>query len=239
MKKIKVFLFDEQEIFLAGLKLKLKLFFQEIEIIGDATNYAQLEKKLSLYEIPDILIFGNNLPDNKGIKQAQSIKQKPELTNVKIIIISAYSSCSNAYHNYELITEAIDLGLSGYLLKDSKIEDILIAIRMVMTGESFVIGNTIDLKELNTEILEDRKRLQSFLKKQTNFRLTCREIEVIKLISEGYSSKQIGSHLGISEEAVTNHKDNIKLKLKEQYNINIKNVVDLIVWAIRNRIIQL
>jgi len=237
MKRYKVFLLDKHEIFLTGLTHKLKPYFEEIEIIGEALNFARLNNELLKGNIPDVLILDYNLPDKNGIEIVRSLKQKQEFQQIKTIILSDYTCLTLTKHNYELLKNAIDTGINGYLLKDSKIEDIIEAVRKVMSGESFVLGKTMDLGEINKEIIEDRKRLLLFLKRQNNFSLTDREIEIVKLLSEGYSSKQIGVKLKISEEAVTNHKDNIKLKLKEKYNINIKNVVELIVWAIRNKII--
>lgn len=237
MYKIKIILVDDHEIFLAGLKLKLELFQNEIEVAGEACSFEEL---VPLFKkcIPDLILLDFNLPGKNGIEIAEFLSENSEFKKIKTIILSAFTSRTLSLKNYELICEAIDVGINGYLLKDSKTSHIVEAIRNVMAGDTFILGKTINLQEVNKELIKDRKRLALILKRQKNFGLTNREVEILKYLSEGYSSKQIGFLLKISEDSITNHKDNIRLKLKEKYNITLKNVVEMIVWAIKNKVIQ-
>jgi len=238
MKRIKIILLDRHEIFLAGLRSKFTELASEFEIIGETSDQNELFNLLTKHKIPDVLVIDYNLPGGNGFDVIRKLRQDQDFKKIKIIVLTDYTSPILSYHNYEFIREAIDIGANGYLLKDSKFDDLANAIRKVVADDEFVLGKTVNLQEISQEMIKDRRSLLARLKKQNNFNLTQREIEVIRLLAQGYSSKQIGFRLQISEDAVTNHKDNIKSKLKEKYNINLKNVVEMIVWAIKNKIIQ-
>jgi DNA-binding NarL/FixJ family response regulator len=238
MDKIKLILVDDHEIFIAGLRLKLASYSDSMELIAEASDSQGLMFHLSNGLLPDIILMDYNLPDLDGISIAKHLKNHEKYKTIKIIILSAYSSHFLNAHNYDLIREAIDTGIEGYLLKDSKIDEITLAISNVINGETFVLGNTINIQAINREIIEDRQRLMNYLKKQNNFSLTKREVEILQLFTQGHSAKTIANLLIISEEAVTNHKDNIKLKLKEKYGLDFKNVVELVVWAIKNKVVK-
>lgn len=237
MNKIKLILVDDHEIFLAGLRMKLAAYSDSVEVIAEATDFKGLMVHLGNGLSPDLLLLDYHLPDKDGIGITRLLKYHDDYKYIKIIILSAYSSQYMNEHNYDLIREAIDAGVDGYLLKDTAIEEIVFAAGKVMLGETFVLGETINIHELNKEIIEDRQRLRGFLKKHNNYSLTGKEIEILQLTAQGHSAKIIASQLKISEETVTNHKDNIKLKLKEKYDIDFKNTVELVVWAIRNKIV--
>ncbi|RPH28703.1 MAG: DNA-binding response regulator [Bacteroidales bacterium] len=194
--------------------------------------------KLESSIIPDVILMDYHLTGLDGISICRNLKSHEKYKGIKTIILSAYSSQFLDAHNYDLIREAIDVGIEGYLLKDSNIDEIINAITEVVHGKTLVMGETVDIREINKEIIEDRRRLVNFLKKNNNYCLTGKEIEILQLLSQGHSAKTIASQLGISEEGVTNHKDNIKHKLNERYGLNFKNVVELIVWAIKNKIVK-
>jgi len=238
MNKIRLILVDDHEIFIAGLKLKLASHSDSMEVIAEASDCEGLMVHLGNGLIPDVILMDYHLPDRDGISIAMQLKNHETYKAIKIIILSAYSSHFLDAHNYDLIREAIDTGIEGYLLKDSKIDEIILAIRNVINGETFALGETVNIQEINKEIIEDRRRLLSYLKKHNNYCLTEKEVEILQLLSQGHSAKNIANQLGISEEAVTNHKDNIKLKLREKYGLDFKNVVELVVWAIKNKVVK-
>jgi len=194
--------------------------------------------KLESSIIPDVILMDYHLTGLDGISICRNLKSHEKYKEIKTIILSAYSSQFLNAHNYDLIREAIDAGVEGYLLKDSKIDEIINAITEVIHGKTFVMGETVDIREINKEIVEDRRRLMSYLKKHNSYSLTQKEVEILQLLAQGHSAKTIANQLGISEEGVTNHKDNIKHKLKERYGLNFKNVVELIVWAIKSKVVK-
>jgi DNA-binding NarL/FixJ family response regulator len=238
MDKIKLIIVDDHEIFLAGLRLKLASYSDSLEVIAEAKDFKGLMVHLSNGIIPDVLLMDYHLPDQDGISIARHLKNHIEYKSIRIIILSAYSSHFLNAHNYDLIREAIDTGIEGYLLKDSGIDEITIAISNVINGKTFVLGETVNIHDINREIIEDRRKLMNYLKKHNNYSLTDKDVEILRLLMQGHSAKTIANVLGISEEAVTNHKDNIKLKLKEKFGLDFKNVVELVVWAIKNKIVK-
>jgi DNA-binding NarL/FixJ family response regulator len=140
--------------------------------------------------------------------------------------------------DYDYVIAAIDAGADGYMLKDSDIIQIGQAIEEVMQGNGFYLGETFNIKEASRVIISNQKKLISFLKKEKNFGLTQREVEVIKYLSQGLSAKMIASNMNVSEDVVTSFKDNIKRKLQENYDIELKNMVEIVVWAIKNEVIM-
>lgn len=238
MKIIKVFLVDDHEIFLAGLKFKLAPYAGEIEIVGTATSVAQAFELLDSGIIPDVILMDYNLPGENGIDVALKLRENASFRNTKCIILSAYTSHYLIDQNYDLVCQALDDGIEGYLLKDSSIEDIVSAIHAVAEGDTLVFGETIDLLAVNKVIFQERRRRHSLFKKGNQYGLSTRQIEILQQMAKGFSAREIAGQLNISEEAVTNHKDNIKLKLDEKYGLKFRNVVELIVWAVKNKVIN-
>jgi DNA-binding NarL/FixJ family response regulator len=238
MDKIKLILVDDHEIFIAGLRLKIASYSDSMEVIAEASDCDGLLVHLNNGLIPDVILMDYHLPDQDGISIARQLKIHSKYKTIKIIILSAYSSHFLNSHNYDLIREAIDTGIEGYLLKDSKIEEIVFAIGNVINGKTFVLGETVNIQDINREIIEDRRRLMNYLKKHNNYSLTDKDVEILQLLTQGHSAKTIANQLGISEEAITNHKDNIKVKLKGKYGLDFKNVVELVVWAIKNKVVK-
>lgn len=239
MKQLSVILVDDHEIFLTGLKVLLDNFKGLIRVDGIAKSFSGLRKLLDAGVKPDFILLDYLLSDSDGIKICEWIRKYPEWKDIKVIMLSAYTSHYLSSKNFEIIIQSIDEGANGYLLKDSSVNEIFTAMNEILSGEIFVLGNTLDLKEINKQIISDRRRLKRFLKYQSNFSLTRREIEIIKMMATGQSAKEISNLLGVSEEAITNHKDNIRSRLKDKYDINFRNSTELIVWAIKNRIIEI
>ena len=238
MERIKIIIVDDHGIFIAGLRLKLMQYSEQIEILADASGYEELMTHLQNNILPDVMLLDYHLSAKDGISITKELKRHESYSKIKVIILSAYSSNFLNARNYDLIREAIDANVDGYLLKDSNIDEIATTIRQVFENKTFVLGQTVNVQEINKEIIEDRRRLITYLKKHNNYCLTDKEIEILQLLTDGHSAKTIANCLGTSEEAVTNHKDNIKHKLKEKYGLDFKNVVELIVWAIKNKIVK-
>jgi two-component system, NarL family, response regulator DegU len=236
MNKISIALVDDHKIFRDGLKLNLKEYSDQIEIIGEVEDGKELMQLLQ-DKTCDIVMFDYQLRDTSGIQIAVELRSYSAFDGIKMIMLTAHKSNTIFAPNYELIIEAIDCGFDAYLLKDSSIEEIVECINKVQDGDHFFLGETIDIKEINKILIKDRKHLNVLLRKYRNFGLSDREIEIIKSLSQGLSAKEIGVKLHISEDAVNSHKDNIKNKLHEKHDLNLRNNVELVVWAIKNKII--
>jgi len=218
MNKIKIILVDDHEIVRDGIK-SLLLNNENIEIISEASNSGELYKSLES-SVPDLIIMDISLPGKSGIEITKELSEEsPEL---KVLILSMFTE-------EEFIFNAIKAGAKGYLPKNSKQEDLIKAINIIQNGEEF-------FSPLISEVV-----MKSYIKKirskkninpnQNN--LSARELEVLKLIAEGITNKEISEKLFISIRTVETHKTHILQKL------NLKSTVDLVKYAIKNEIIRL
>ncbi len=210
MKKINVILADDHNIIREGLAAILQRH-PDIEVIaqaGDGRSTVQLTKEL----VPDVVVMDVTMPGLNGIEAARQIIS--ECSSVKVIALSVHSS-------KQFIIEMLKTGASGYLLKDCVSDDLAYAIRSVAAGQNYlspqiariVIKNYInDLETLKTSVFSI---------------LTHREREVLQLMAEGKSTKQIASMLNLSIKTIETHRQHITNKL------NINNVAELTKYAIR------
>jgi len=239
MKKTTLIIVDDHKFFRDGLKLNLATYSDVLEIIGEAASGDELMRLLNSGLIPDIIFMDCQMPGKNGIEVAKELKYSPEYQHVKIIMLSTHKDYKMNASGYGVVLDAIDVGMDGFILKDAGIEEIVNAVNEVKNGNGFIFGETCDIKSIMKLMVKERKSMLYFLKKKRNFNLTDREIEVIKHLSYGLSAKEIGSKLHISTDVVNTHKENIKLKLQEKHNIVLKNVVEMVVWAIKNKVIEL
>ena len=179
--KIKVLLVDDHQVVREGLRRIVQLD-DGIEVIGEAKSGEEaVIKALSL--IPDVIIMDLKMPGMDGIAATREIKQR--LPEVNILVLTLYAE--------DFIKQAIEAGASGYLLKDSDTDQITSAIHQVNNGLSPIALSIT--RDLVMEFAKISKSNRSYL-------LTNRQVEVIKLISEGISSREIGEQLFISASTV-------------------------------------
>ncbi len=234
-----IIIVDDHKIFRDGMVLNFASAFPQFKICGEAASEEDLMKLLQAGNIPDLILLDHLLPGRTGIEIAVSLKKNKLFSHIKIIILSAFKAPHVAMLDYDYVIAAIDAGVEGYLLKDSSIAQIGEAIEEVMQGGGFYLGETFNLKEATRVIITNQKKMISFLKRERNFGLTQREVDVIKYLSQGYSAKEIASKMCITEDVVTSFKDNIKRKLSENYQVELKNMVEMVVWAIKNSVISI
>jgi len=215
MGEIKIILVDDHQMFRDGVKSVLN-DEENIDIIGEVGASEDLFELLKLQK-PDLIITDISLPGISGIEIAKYISENyPE---IKILILSMHS-------NEEFITKALSVGANGYLPKDTSMNELLDAINTIYKGENYFnkdISNTI---------------LKSIINKSKDVKgndkcLTKREKEVIALVVEGLSNKEIAEKLFISVRTVDSHKNNIMQKL------NLKSSVELVKYAIKNNLARL
>jgi len=213
MKQINIILTDDHQLFRDGIKSLLN-DVENINIVGEASNYNEL-KPIIPKLLPDIIILDISLPDKSGIEITQIIKK--DYPYIKVLILSMHNE-------EEFIINALDAGADGYLPKDTKKNELESAIKTICKGEKYLnknISNTF---------------LNAYLNKKTSDEqtiLTNREKEIVKLVSEGYKNQEIAEKLFISIRTVDAHKNNIMKKLK------LKSTVEIVKYAIKNKIIDL
>ncbi|MBN2172785.1 MAG: response regulator transcription factor [Bacteroidales bacterium] len=216
MKSINVLLTDDHQIIIDGLKSLLEKV-EDINVVGEAQNGRIALDLLKIIKV-DVVLMDIDMPILNGIEATKIIKaQYPE---IKVVVLSMHNESS-------LIRTLISAGANGYVLKNTDQEDLISAIRKVYGGQKYFSPDaTISLAEhdaLSPSTIQKDWYLED---------LTDREIEILKLIAEGFSNKEIGEKLFISHRTVDTHRTNLMKK------IGVKNIAGIIKYAIKKGFIS-
>ncbi|KAF5045749.1 response regulator [Anaerotignum sp.] len=209
--KIKIFLADDHKILRESL---IMLLGQEsdIEVVGEAQDGIAVEEEV-LRKTVDVLILDISMPKRSGIDVAKNlVRQLPDL---KIIFLTMHKS-------EEILAEAFMNGAKGYVLKENAFEELIKAIHAVVENKVYV--SSLLAPTLLHGFLENEKKGNA---------LSVREREVLKLIAEGYSNKEISNMLMISIKTVETHRASIMRKN------NFRNITELVLYAARNHMIEI
>ena len=209
----KVVILDDHSMVREGLKQLLELE-GEVQVIGEAGDGIECLKLLET-TVPQVLLLDINMPNMNGLEVLERLKE--DKVDVKIIILTVHDEI-------EFLLKAVDIGINGYLLKESDSSELKKAISHVIKGETYIQPSMIPL--LNSKMVErNHERVKIDL-------LTRRELEVLKLLSVGLYNKEIGKKLDISERTVKNHISSIFKK------IEVTDRTQAAVFAIRNNLIN-
>lgn len=214
MSMIRVLIADDHKMVREGLRRILE-FDGEIQVIDEADNGEECIKKIRSSK-PDIVLLDINMPVMNGIEALQEIRKKKLKTKVIILTV---------HNEIEYLLGAVDIGIDGYVLKDSDAHELIRAVTSVYEGDKFIQPSLIPL--LNSKLIArdlDAERLEQLSK---------REIEVLKLVAVGMFNKEIGVELGISERTVKNHLSSIFKK------IDSSDRTQAAVFAIRNGLVDI
>jgi DNA-binding NarL/FixJ family response regulator len=219
MSKIRIFLVDDHQLVRDGIKALL-ISAEDLMVLGEASSGKECFEKIAL-EPPDILILDISLPDTNGIEITKRISA--EYPGTRVLILSMYTS-------EDFILNSVKAGARGYLPKNTSREELLDAIHAIYEGEEFFSDSIsrIMLKSYVRRAKEDELMSQG-----GPIPLTTREIEILKLFAEGFINKEISDQLDISIRTVETHKNHIMKKLE------LKSTVELIKYAIRNKIVEI
>ena len=210
-EEIRLIMADDHPIFREGLRQIIEKD-SRIKIIGEADNG---QKALELIEekIPDIALLDIDMPKLTGLE----VLKKVSGTSVKIIFLTMYSE-------EDIFDEAMGLGVKGYVLKDSAVNDILECILSVSEGNYFISPSMSNL------LLRRRKKMTDLRKSNPMLdSLTPTEKKILRFISQNKTSKEIADVLFLSHRTIENHRTNISNKL------NLKGSHSLIKFAIENK----
>jgi DNA-binding NarL/FixJ family response regulator len=207
-RKMNLYLTDDHAILLDGLK-KIILDEPELKVVGHAGTVQQTLEDLTRLHV-DLLITDYNLPDEDGLSLVRKVKRK--YPNIKILVLSMHDEG-------HLVKEILKEGIEGYLLKKDSHDELLNAIYAIRAGKLFMSSeiNSMLVRGLNGQ--EEQKLL------------TDREREILKLIAEEKTNKQMAEELFISERTVETHRKNIFRKT------GTNNLVGLIKYAYANTLI--
>lgn len=217
MDDVDVILVDDHVIVREGLS-HLLLSFKGVSVVGEAGDGYEaiaLAEKLQ----PDIVILDISMPKMRGIEAIREIKRVAP--DCKILVLSMFG-------NEEYIRQSLKNGASGYMLKDAASSELKSAITFIQRGDLYLspaISRTIVDNWLDDVISRPYEGIKS--------PLSNRELEVLKLLAEGWSNKEIAEFLHISIKTVETHRHRIMEKLK------LKNITDLVKYALRTKLIEL
>ncbi len=209
---IRIMLVDDHQIIIDGLKALLENV-DSVRILTSAVNGREALDKLKIIEV-DVVLIDIDMPVLNGFDTMQEIKKY--YPDIKVIILSMH--CESA-----MVKDLIDAGADGYLLKNSSKDELVSAINKVSNGGRYFSTDV-------TMSLVDQPKKQEINEKDLN--LTSREIEILKLIAEGYTNKEIGKKLFISHRTVDTHRTNLMKK------IEVKNLAGLVNYAIKRGFLE-
>lgn len=217
MSKIRVFLTDDHTLFRQGVRTLLSAE-PDLEIAGEAANAADAVE-LTRQTRPDIVLMDIGMPGMSSFEATRQIrKERPE---TKIVFLSMYD-------DEDYLAEGMEIGASGYILKDSPADQLLTAIREVYRG-----GNYLSPRLLARLVDDFRTHGRGGVRQPRFGTLTKREREILKMLAEGKSVKEIAAAFDLSVKTVEAHKFNLMRKL------DIHNKAQLVQFAIQKKIIRL
>jgi DNA-binding NarL/FixJ family response regulator len=219
MEKIKIVLVDDHKIIMEGIS-SLLMHDDSIEVLGQALNSEELFQLLSTQTV-DIVILDIFLPKPVGIDILKSIAK--QFSTVKVILLSGNDE-------EVLIASGFQAGASGYLTKAVEKDELIQAIHIIMDGAQY-ISRSLEKHLAGNFIKKARFGDKYAGSKLTG--LTPRENDIIRCLCEGLSYKEVASQLIISTRTVEVHKNNILEKLE------LKNTIELVKFAIKNKLIEL
>ena len=211
---VKIMIADDHSMIREGLKNLLELD-GDIQVIAEAVDGEDCLEKLQLVK-PDVLLLDINMPKKNGLEVLKSLKSRR--SKLKVLVLTVHNET-------EYLMKAVDIGVNGYVLKDSESAELKKAIFTVADGETYIQPSLIPA--LNAKMIETNKDAEKIKS------LTKRELDVLKFLAVGMFNKEVGKRLEISERTVKNHVSNIFKKL------GVTDRTQAAVFAIRNNLVQI
>jgi DNA-binding NarL/FixJ family response regulator len=217
VNSVRILVVDDHDLMRRGIKSLLQTH-PGWEICGEAHTGREAVQKAEELK-PDVVILDISMPDLNGVEAAKRIRKASP--NTEVLILSVH-------YSDQLIREILGAGVRGYIVKSDSDRDLVIAVETLANHKPFFTPRATEIilggfngdgpREGDLESMHDR--------------LTSREREVVQLLAEGKSSKEVASSLGISVKTAETHRANIMRKLQ------IHTVTDLVRYAVRNQIIE-
>jgi two-component system, NarL family, nitrate/nitrite response regulator NarL len=210
-KKVKILLADDHHLVRKGFRALLdELDF--VEVIGEAANGKETLGLLRNGAKPDVALLDYEMPLMNGLEATEAIRR--DHFGLKVIMLTMLES-------RELVQEAVEKGVSGFLFKNASLEELSEAIQRVAQGGTY-FASDVALALLRPSASPDAPLLAL---------LSDREIEILRLVAQGLSSTDIGRRLFISPRTVDTHRNNIVQKL------DVSGIAGLTQFAIRNKLL--
>ncbi|HEY6935376.1 MAG TPA: response regulator transcription factor [Marmoricola sp.] len=214
---VRVIVVDDQELFRRGLVMLLGVE-PDIEVVGEAGD-GVTATDLAVGTMPDVVLLDVRMPKRSGLQACMRIKE--EVPSARIIMLTVSDEEHDLY-------EAVKNGASGYLLKDSSIEEVAQAIRVVAEGQSLISPS------MAIKLIDEFKEMSRTDREQVPTpRLTERELEVLRLVARGLNNREAAKELFISENTVKNHVRNILEKLQ------LHSRMEAVMYAVREKLLDI
>lgn len=210
-QKIKILLADDHQLVRKGFRALLEeLDF--VEVTGEAANGQEVIGLLRRGVKADVILLDYEMPLLNGLDALEQIKR--DFFGIKVILLTMLNQ-------RELVQSAVEKGVNGFLFKNASLDELSEAIRRVARGESYFAS------EVTLTLLKPTHNPDQGLLRQ----LTGREIEVLRLVAQGYSSTEIGARLFISPRTADTHRNNLIQKL------GVNGIAGLVQFAIKNKLV--
>ena len=217
MKKIKLLVADDHKIFRQGIK-KLLEEESDLQVVGEASDGRDAVKKATELK-PDVILMDIAMANLNGLEATRHIKK--QLPSAKVIMVTMHK-------NEEYVLQSFQAGASGFILKEGAVEELVSAIRSINSDKSFLSPS------ISKTLIDAYMRKMETGKTETPFDLlTDMEREVLQLIAEGYTNREVAKSLFISVKTVEAHRAHIMQKL------NIHDIAKLVKYAIQKGLVDL
>lgn len=216
MPQKRILLVDDHQLIIDGLRGFIEAN-SAYTVVGEANTGTDAVKLAGVLN-PDVILMDIEMPEMSGIQASEEIKRN--FPHIKIIIVSMHNE-------KQLIKKLIDQGADGYLLKNSQQSEVMDAIEKVLKNQPY-FSQDVTLSLLD----KSQSKIGHSAEPMSELQLTERETEILKLVSQGMTNKEIGDTLNISHRTVDTHRTNLMKKL------DVTNVAGLIRFAFKNGLIQ-
>ncbi|MCE5243591.1 MAG: response regulator transcription factor [Syntrophobacteraceae bacterium] len=216
MGRTRILIVDDHQVVIGGIKSTLS-DYPELEVIGEALNGREAVRRVKAQR-PDIVIMDISMPDLNGIDATLQIKKSHP--KARIIIFTMYS-------DREYVVDLLKAGISGYVLKEDPMSDLILAIQAVKGGGTYFSSMVPGV------LVNHLRKADSPEEANDGFKdLSLRERELLQLLAEGNNVKDISAKLDLSHKTVESHKYNMMEKL------GVRTLADLTKIAIKKKLIQ-
>lgn len=210
-QKLKILLADDHQLVRKGFRALLEEL-EFVEVVGEAANGQEAISLLRRGVKTDIALLDYEMPLLNGLETLEQIRR--DFFGVKVILLTMLNQ-------RELIQQAVEKGVNGFLFKNASLDELSEAIRRVGRGETY-FASEVTLALLKPDLKPDNTLLRQ---------LTEREIEVLRLVAQGFSSTEVGAQLFISPRTVDTHRNNLIQKL------GVNGIAGLVQFAIKNKLV--
>jgi DNA-binding NarL/FixJ family response regulator len=214
--KHQVFIVEDHQLFREGLKSMLNSR-DDIDIVGEAEDGLEAIRGIRRLK-PDLVLLDLSMPKMGGISVMKEVKR--ELPDTRILALTIHESD-------QYVLEAFDAGTDGYCIKDASRQELMLAVDSVLQGKTYISPGISD--QVMKGYLSGRQEIKENPRWDT---ITQREREVLKLLAEGHTNKDIGDFLNISVKTVEKHRANLIGKL------DLHNVAQLTAYAIEKGLVE-